>query len=727
MAVDRPTFSESWYRVANLKPRLRGTVQTYRQQFRGQTWHVLQDPASNQFSRLSESAYRFVGLLNGRRTIAEAWEVCNEQLGDAAPTQGEAIQLLGQLYVSNLLQSDLPPDAAGLFKRYQKRVRREVQGVLSNLLFIRIPLFDPDRFLDAFLPVVGWIFSWVGLVLWALIVGTGLFVVGSRIHELSNRAEGMFANMLMMKNVLLMYGSFIGVKVFHEFAHAFACKRFGRLQGSGGEVHTIGIMFLVFAPMPYVDTSSSWAFQKKWHRVVVGAAGMLVELAIAAMAAVIWARTSSGTAVNAVAYNVMFIASVSTLIFNGNPLLRFDAYYILSDILEIPNLAQRSKEYIYYLVKRYVWGVRRPRNPATTAGERVWFFFYGIASTIYRVIISVGILWFVSQQVFELGVVLAAAAVVAWLLVPLGKFFKYVLTSPELARTRWRAIVSTTVVIVGAIVGIGMIPTRRHVDIEGMIEPVDLAVVYAKEGGLVETIRPPGVAVTDTDRPLATLENPDLHVALEQALARRAELEAQYRLALAEDERSKARLYEETLVKQDQRIAELRERLAMLDVLPPRRGEWISPQAEQFKGAFVAAGDPLGMVADPDDVRIRATVSQEDAGLLLSEDVQRVRVRVRGRPELEFAATLERVPKAGQRTLPSPAMSIGAGGTFQTDPQKPTETTEGVFEFWFRPAEDAHVRLLSGQRVVIRTQLPSQPLAWQWMHRLRQLLQRRRN
>ncbi|NBB95478.1 MAG: peptidase M50, partial [Planctomycetes bacterium] len=108
MAVDRPTFSESWYRVATLKPRLRSTVQVYRQQFRGQTWHVLQDPASNQFSRLSEPAYRFVGLLDGRRTVSQAWEACNDQLGDAAPTQGEAIQLLGQLYVANLLQSELP-------------------------------------------------------------------------------------------------------------------------------------------------------------------------------------------------------------------------------------------------------------------------------------------------------------------------------------------------------------------------------------------------------------------------------------------------------------------------------------------------------------------------------------------------------------------------------------------------------------------------------------------
>src|SRR5512133_608341 len=110
MPVDRPTFSESWYRVAELHPRMRATVQVHRQYFRGNMWHVIQDPANNQFFRLNEPAYRFIALLDGKRTVAEAWKICNEQEGDNAPTQGEAIRLLGQLYASNLLSADLAPD-----------------------------------------------------------------------------------------------------------------------------------------------------------------------------------------------------------------------------------------------------------------------------------------------------------------------------------------------------------------------------------------------------------------------------------------------------------------------------------------------------------------------------------------------------------------------------------------------------------------------------------------
>ena len=130
-------------------------------------------PTSEQYSRISEEAYRFIGLLNGRRTVSEVWRICNEQLGDRAPTQGEVIQLLGQLHAANLLYVELAPDSEALFNRYRKRVTREVQNYLMNLLFLRIPLLDPNRFLDRWVGIFGWVFSWLGLVLWLALVGTG--------------------------------------------------------------------------------------------------------------------------------------------------------------------------------------------------------------------------------------------------------------------------------------------------------------------------------------------------------------------------------------------------------------------------------------------------------------------------------------------------------------------------------------------------------------------------
>ena len=223
MPIDRPTFSESWYRVAGLRPRLRSTVQVTRQHFRGQTWHVVQDPTSNQFFRLNEPGYRFVALLDGRKDVGEVWRICNEQLGDSAPTQGEAIQLLGQLYTSNLLQAELPPDAEGLFTRYHKRRVREVQGYLMNLLFIRIPLIDPDRFLERWAGVFGRLFTGYGLALWTVIVGVGVYFAVSNWGGLVNQADTVFSRQKMANNLPLLYFSFVLIKVFHEFGHAFAC------------------------------------------------------------------------------------------------------------------------------------------------------------------------------------------------------------------------------------------------------------------------------------------------------------------------------------------------------------------------------------------------------------------------------------------------------------------------------------------------------------------------
>ncbi|MHC4125916.1 MAG: hypothetical protein ACYSRR_05620, partial [Planctomycetota bacterium] len=348
MTVKRPTFHEAWYRVAQLRPKLLRGVQTYRQHFRGQLWYVLEDSTNNKYSRLSSEAYRFIAMLDGSRTVEQAWRICNEQLGDNAPTQPEIIQLLGQLYCSNLLQAELSPDTQSLFNRYRKRISRQIRGHLTNLLFIRIPLLDPDVFLDRWVGILGRVFSLTGLIIWSVMLTLGLYFVISNFSRFIDRST----NILATNNLLLLYLSFFLIKICHEFGHAFACKKFGQLNGNGGQVHTMGVMFLVFMPLPYVDASSSWAFRKKWHRAFVGLAGVMVELMAASIAAIIWAATSAGT-LHMLAHNIIFIASLSTVIFNGNPLLRFDGYYVLSDLIEIPNLNQRAKFYLYYLVKRF--------------------------------------------------------------------------------------------------------------------------------------------------------------------------------------------------------------------------------------------------------------------------------------------------------------------------------------------------------------------------------------
>lgn len=690
-------------------------------------WHVIQDPASNQFFRLNEAAYQFVAFLDGRRTVADAWKASNEVLGDQAPTQGEAIQLLGQLYVSNLLQADLPPDAESLFARYRQRVTREVQGYLMNILFLRIPVLDPDHFLERWVRVFGVMFSWPGLAAWLVLVGVALYSIAGRATELVDRASGVLG----VENLPYLYVSLVIIKVVHEFGHAFACKKFGYESGTGGEVHVMGVMFLIFTPLPYVDASSAWAFRSKWHRMIVGAGGVFVEMAMAAVAAIVWANTAQGATLHSIGYNMMFVAGVSTVLFNGNPLLRYDGYYILSDLLEMPNLAQRATGYISYLVRRYAWGVRRPQNPAHSRGESWWLGAYGVSSTVYRTLISIGILLFVANKLFFIGMLLAVVGGVAWVFVPLGKLLRYLATSGELDRVRARAAGSTAVVLGAAVAVVGFVRMPDRYRVEGVVEPVEMAFVYAEADGFVrEVVRGSGARVSAGDA-LLRAENPDLAAHRAELLAERERLAGHKRVADTKDLASAQALAEQIRAVDDQ-IRRAEEELAHLTVRAPLAGEWVAPDVERLLNAHVRRGEKVGLVASVDRLFIRAVAGQDVAAAVVEEvNVRRndaarqVGIRVKGRADLWLAGRITKVENAGKERLPSAALGYAAGGSIPValSDARGTKAAEQFFEILVEPEQCAVLR--SGQRVVVRTEMPSKPLAAQWWRALLRLLQRR--
>ncbi|TVQ34272.1 MAG: PqqD family peptide modification chaperone [Phycisphaeraceae bacterium] len=720
MSVDRPTFHESWQRVVGLKPRLRACVDIHRQHFRGQLWHVLQDPSNNQFFRLNEHAYRFVSLLDGDRTVGEAWRLCGERHGDGAPTQGEVIQLLGQLYNANLLYAETPGDVEVMFRRQKKRVAREVRGYLTNLLFIRIPLLDPDRFLDRWVGAVGWMVGPVGAVLWiAMLLVGGFFLLG-RFGDLFSEASGVLAP----ANLPLLYIAFVVTKLLHELGHGFACKKFGRDSGSGGEVHVLGIMLLVFMPVPYVDASSSWAFRSKWKRITVGAGGMIVELACAAVAAIVWANTAPGTVVNALAYNVIFIAGVSTILFNGNPLLRFDGYYILSDLLELPNLHQRSRDYVYYLVKRYIWNVERANSPAHAPGERPLLFIFCIAVFVYRMFIYVAIIWFVATQFFLIGILLAIAAIVTWVFVPIGKLLRFLAVNPEIDRVRARAVVSTVGFVLLVLGVLGMIPVPDRIRAEGVVEPTSLTVVYMGADGFVSGASPSGRVVNSGDEPLVSAENLALERRLDALRARRDGLAARRRMMQQEDI-ALAQIAARQIEAIEEQIERVEMDIAALRVRPTIAGVWISPDSERLTGAWVGRGDALGLIAGLDETIVRAVANQRAAAQLRNEASERVEMRIRGRPQALVEGVVTRYLEAGQDRLPSAALGYSVGGATPVDMSDPTKASERFFEIRIAPEPGA--ALMPGQRVVVRFDLPAKPLLKQWIRNIRQIVQGRLN
>src|SRR4051794_31582299 len=458
MAEPLPTFSESWYRISGQQISLRPGINVRRQNFRGERWYVLENPFSNQFFRLRPAAYDFVARVRPGKTVEQAWQESVNRTPDDAPGQEAVIQLLSQLYFANLLQYDLAEDSAQLFERYSKRRQREVRAQFMNLMFMRFPLLDPDRFLQRTLPLLGKLISPVGALIWLVVVGFGFKVVADTFAAIKDQSQSVLAP----NNLLLLYAGMVIIKTLHEFGHAYFCRKFG------GEVHVMGVMLMIFTPAPYMDATSSWSFRNRWKRVLVGAAGMIVEIFVASIATFIWAGTGPGT-VHSLAYNIMFVASVSTIVFNINPLLRFDGYYILSDLVDIPNLAQRSGQQLKYFAERYLFGIKTAEKPSDAHHEGAWFAVYGIGSGIYRVVVFGGILLLLADRFLIIGIIMAAGCAIAWVLVPLSQFVKYLASSPRLERKRPRAVAVTAVIAAVVLLFLNVLPLPSHFRAPGVI------------------------------------------------------------------------------------------------------------------------------------------------------------------------------------------------------------------------------------------------------------------
>ncbi len=722
MSADRSTFSESWYRVSELTPSLLPAVKVHRQHYRGVRWYVLQAPSDNRYFRLSDAAYHFMALLDGRRTINTVWRICMDQFGDDAPTQNEVIQLLTQLHASNLLQGNLAPNAEILLKRHRNRFWREARSAWGNLFFIRIPLWDPDGLLDRWSPLVGKLFSVQGLVAWVGILITGCWSLGGHAEALTSKAAGV----LDPGNLPLLYMAIVIVKLFHEMGHGFACKHFGRQTGSGGEVHQMGVSFLFFTPLPYVDATSAWSLRDKWHRIVISASGMLVELAVAALAALLWVRTADGSTVNAIAYNIMLIASVSSLAFNGNPFLRYDAYYILLDLLEIPNLESRSKLYVTYLVKRYLWGMPKVLNPSHNKGERGWLVFYAMASTICRVIILFAIALVLMDMFFSIGTLLAGILSIRWVVLPLGRLTRYLATGRELGHHRKRAIGTSALAFSMAFVAVGLIRMPDRCRAEGVVEPCQYAVVHMQTAGFVEDVLASGTRTGPQGPELITASSPELETKAKrlQAEYRRLQIKRQ---AAQTQEAAAAQIVDEKMAALDEQIQRVQKELASLALRSPIEGTWVAPDADRLMALHLNQGERIGVVADLDNLRIRAVASQRVVARLVEDDQVQVEIKIPGRPEIEFAGHIDRIIPAGQERLPSAALGYAAGGSTRIDLEDPSglRAAEPFFEILVVPSLGETLTLRPGQTTALRFETSPRTLLAQGWRGLLQLFQGR--
>ncbi len=710
------TFSESWYRVAGLKIRLLPTVAVHRQLFRGESWYVLRDPFNNQYFRIRPQAYNFVVRLRPGRTVEEVWQECLERHPDDAPGQEDVIQLLTQLYFANLLHFEMPADSAKIFERYRKRRQREIQSKLLSIMFIRIPLLDPDAFLRRIVPIFRHIISPAGALVWLAVVAAAIKMVLDRFDQVTDQAQGVLAP----DNLVLMYAGLVVIKTLHEFGHAIICRRFG------GEVHTMGVMLLIFTPLPYMDATSSWSFRSRWQRALVGAAGMITEIFVAALATFVWAKTGPG-ALHSLAYNMMFIASVSTVLFNGNPLLRFDGYYILSDLMDIPNLHSRAQKHLRHIVERYAFGYKDSFSPAETTKEAFWLSVFGVLAAIYRVVVFTGIILFVADKFLLAGLIMAVICVISWGIVPLYRLVVYLASSPRLARTRTRAVAVCVGFFFTTALLLGAMPFPNRFRAPGIIEAVSYVRVVNDAPGYVTRIRVPSGQRVAAGTPLLTLSDRELELEIKATVAQREETLALQLRALRTAESADLEPVKKRLAAIDAKLATLTAQQAALEVRARQAGIWVAPGLNDLVGAWIHRGAVIGQIVDPGAFRFSAVVSQEEAADLFADTIRKAEVRMYGQAGKNLDVDRYAIIPYQQERLPSAALGWHGGGEVPVSVGDDTglQTVEPFFQITAELLPTAGVMMFHGRSGKLRFTLSPRPLMSQWIHEFRQLLQRR--
>lgn len=693
-----------WHLFAEQRFRRRAAVDTLRQKFRGEGFVVLADRVTGQHLRLSARAQDLWRMLDGRRTAQSIWEEMMRR-PSTAPTQTELVDWLLQLARSGLILSDRAIDARHLSSRQADKRSRNIEARAASPLGIKIPLFDPDPLVRALWPLAAPFFTRAGAAAVMVVLTLALVLALQNADALRSSADGLLSSQLGLLSLALAYPV---MKTLHELAHCFAVRRFG------GRVREFGIMLLLFFPVPYVEASEASAFPDRRARMLVGAVGILAELLIAALALFLWLAIEPGPE-RAFLWNLMLIGSVSTLLFNGNPLLKFDAYYVLADWLEMPNLAQRSGEWLADRFGARILGLRP--EIAVPRDEARILTLYGTASILYRTGLTVTIALLVSQWFFVLGVVLAIWAVamgLAWPLTRSGwKWARRARAQNASRRAGLRLVVF--LVLLGG--GLALVPLPFGANGAGQIAPVPEAAILPETSGRVAAVlAQDGDAVSAGD-PLLRLED-------EALAARRAALEA--RLAYLAEARARPGLAPLDALALDREaevaraaLPQARRRADALTVTAPFAGRvaWAEGRAPA-PGRHLDRGAVLGHVLAPG--ALEAVIALPAAYAGLAQPVASVAMRLPDGAVLTRPMIRSRIVDRGGE-VPAPLLAP-AGGPVPEMPDRPGHALDAAWIVWVDPPGDLSDR--AGQRFDARLDLGTATALEQVAFHARRLLLR---
>ncbi len=508
-----------------LTVRKRPDLTASRHHYQGTGYWVVKEPVGLQYFRFHDEEYLILGMLDGHVSLQQIKDGFERRFAPQKITFGDLQQFIGMLHRSGLVISNAPGQGKALKERGGKKKRKEVIGKFTNLFAIRFRGFDPEKILTGMLPWAGWIFTVPALIFFTGFFLSAALLLGSQYETVYARLPT-FHQFFAADRWLYLAVTMALVKVLHEFGHGLSCKKFG------GECHEIGFMLLVFTPCLYCNVSDSWMLPNKWKRVWIGAAGIYVELILASIAAYIWYFSEPGL-LNDLCLNMMFLNLVSTVLVNGNPLLRFDGYYILMDTLEIPNLRQKATEVFKRWFQKTCLGLELQDDPFLPKRNQALFALYTVASVVYRWVVVFSICWFLIKVLEpyglqQIGRMIAVMGFAGLVIQPVVQTWKFIRTPGRLAKVK-RGPLLTSLAIGGAVIAaVIYIPLPHRIYCAFEIRPTRAGAVYAGTSGqIVRTVKE-GTRVKQGDE-LAVLRNLDLDIRLTELKGREREAEVRLR------------------------------------------------------------------------------------------------------------------------------------------------------------------------------------------------------
>ncbi|MCE9607590.1 MAG: HlyD family efflux transporter periplasmic adaptor subunit [Planctomycetia bacterium] len=712
--------------------RKRADLVVVREAFGDKTYFVVKDPLALRYFRFQEEEFVQWELIDGVRSLEAMREELEARFAPQQfPTEGIARFVAG-LHQSGLVTSDARGQAAPLLERRRKAWNRAWLQKLLSPTAIQFRGLDPTPLFDFLEPKLRWCYSPAACLIALSLIVAALGLVAVQYDEVARRLPT-FHQFFTPGNMLLLLGLTGAIKVVHEFGHGLTCRRFG------GECHELGLMFLVFAPCLYCNVSDSWRLTKR-ERIAVSAAGIVVELVIAALAVFGWWFSRPG-ALHQLCLSTMFVSGVSTLLVNGNPLMRYDGYFILADVVETPNLAEKSAAVIREFFARVCFGNTDAGDPLLPARNRGWFAIYGIGSLVYRVLVTSSIYLFLLAwlQPYRLEVLARAFGLIAlatMLVIPFIRQARGLLAQGfgTAGSPRRRRLGITGLVAIATLALMTCVPLPHRVWGTLELEPFAAERIYVDVPGRIHTVaKQPGERVA-AGAVLATLENLDLELEIADLVGRAAELRAQLAARRIERYHSAAAGQQipellQSLAGVEESLAEKRKQHDRLTLVAGRAGT-VFPPPENLAATKIPQGELPGWSGLPSDEKNLATtleagtlffqigdterwealVAVDQADVELVALGQAAEIKVDELPDITFRGQVEEI--ARRELVESPrGLSNKVGGDLATETdaagiERPLSATYQVRVVLTDP--DALLRI--GLRGAAKIHVPPTPL-----------------